>query len=100
MVRPSTAGIIIALMKADVTLAPQFHHINDVESIRDTFNDQGAVFINECDEQSLITLAKQLGRIAKPRNEVGTGTGVSNIRCAPGLEGKGYSSEGWCLLIK
>lgn len=96
MVRSSTTGVVIALMKTDVLLAPQFHHIKDVDSIRDTFNDQGAVFINGCDEQSLIILAKHLGRIAKPRNEVGTGTGVSNIRCAPGLEGKGYSSEGWC----
>ncbi len=81
-------------MKTDVLLAPHFHHIKDVDSIRHTFDDRGAVFINGCDEQGLVILAKQLGRIAKPRNEVGTGTGVSNIRCAPGLKGKGYSSEG------
>ncbi|KAL8733198.1 MAG: hypothetical protein Q9166_002215 [cf. Caloplaca sp. 2 TL-2023] len=62
--------------------------------LEETFDKDGAVFIDGCDEQGLITLAKQLGRIAKPRNEVGSGTGVSNIRFAPGLIGKGYSSEG------
>jgi len=73
-----------------------FHSRNssNVDSIRETYAEQGAVFIHGCDEQSLIILAEQLGRVAKPRNEVGTGTGVSNIRCAPGLKGKGYSSEG------
>lgn len=94
MVRSSTVGTRVVLLKTDVLLAPQFHHIKDVDSIRETFAEQGAVFIHGCDEQSLIILAEQLGRVAKPRNEVGTGTGVSNIRCAPGLKGKGYSSEG------
>ena len=73
---------------------PTFHPIKDLSAIRQTFDRDGAVFINGCDEQSLVTLGKQLGRIVKPRNEVGSGTGVSNIRFAPGLEGKGYSSEG------
>ncbi|KAL8784872.1 MAG: hypothetical protein Q9195_008865 [Heterodermia aff. obscurata] len=72
---------------------PSFHSVKDLSAIRQTFDRDGAVFINGCDEQSLITLAKQLGQIVKPRNEVGSGTGVSNIRFAPRLEGKGYSSE-------
>ncbi len=94
MMRSSTVETRVVLLKTDVLLAPQFHHIKDVDFIRETFAEQGAVFIHGCDEQSLIILAEQLGRVAKPRNEVGTETGVSNIRCAPRLKGKGYSSEG------
>ena len=44
-------------------------------------------------------MSEQLGAIAKPRNEVGAGTGVSNIRFAPDLAGKGYSSEGESLFL-
>ena len=50
--------------------------------------------MNDCDEAALIRVSRQLGRVVKPRNEVGDGAGISNIRFAPGMVGKGYSDEG------
>lgn len=81
----------------DAILEPCFHHISDIDDIRKTYDQDGAVFLDGCDEENMVILAKQLGRVAKPRNEVVAGTGVSNIRYAPGLIGKGYSSEGWSI---
>lgn len=39
-------------------------------------------------------LAHQLGQVVRPRNEATPGSGVSRIRFASDLIGKGYSSEG------
>lgn len=68
--------------------------MNDLATIRREYNETGVVFIRDADEASLVSLSKKLGSIAKPRNEVSGGNGVSNIRCAPDLVGKGYSSQG------
>ncbi|KAL9024425.1 MAG: hypothetical protein Q9196_006526 [Gyalolechia fulgens] len=74
---------------------PTFHNADEVETIRKAFADDGCVFVDGCGGSlPLLRLSAQLGRIVKPRNEVSAGSGVSNIRCAPDLEGKGYSSEG------
>ncbi|KAI5794984.1 hypothetical protein EDC01DRAFT_721925 [Geopyxis carbonaria] len=74
-------------------ITPEFHDRHDTKAIRKTFLEKGIVFLQGCDEQKLVELTRRLGRIVKPRNEVSAGTGVTNIRCAPALEGKGYSSE-------
>lgn len=72
-----------------------FYDIHDIEGIRTELARNGCAFAEGCDGQlALARLSEQLGVIAKPRNEVGAGTGVSNIRFAPDLTGKGYSSEG------
>ena len=72
----------------------KFHDSQDFDEIKKSFFQDGIAFINGCDEKNLLKLANLMGTIVKPRNEKATGTGVSNIRFAPGLEGKGYSSEG------
>ncbi|KAI1332430.1 hypothetical protein F5Y16DRAFT_394502 [Xylariaceae sp. FL0255] len=73
--------------------APEFIDSHDHEAVRKEFLYAGIVLVENCEEQSLIQLAQHLGEPVQPRNETTSGTCVSNIRCAPGLEGKGYSSE-------
>ena len=73
--------------------APQFLSISDTAGIWSRFRQDGIVFVEGVTESSLVTLSQKFGRIFKPRNDV-SGTGVSNIRYAPGLTGKGYSTEG------
>ena len=81
-------------MITNLISVPQFCNIRDIQSIRNSVAEKGYAFIEECDENSMVALAMQLGRIVTPRNESKSGSGVSNIRCAPSLVGKGYSSEG------
>ena len=73
---------------------PDFYNIDDLSGISHAFCRDGLVFVDGCNEESLVKLGGHFGQIVKPRNETSTGTGVSNIRAAPGLVGKGYSSEG------
>jgi len=72
----------------------KFHDSQDFNEIKKRYFQDGVAFINRCDEQNLLKLANFMGTIVRPRNEKATGTRVSNIRYAPSLEGKGYSSEG------
>ncbi|KAJ7662804.1 hypothetical protein DFH06DRAFT_1268739 [Mycena polygramma] len=72
---------------------PAFHDLDDLDTIRKTFYKDGIAYVRDVDEAKLVALGNQLGSIVKPRNETCKGTGVSNIRFAPGLEGKGYSSQ-------
>ncbi|KAF2752732.1 putative haloacid dehalogenase-like hydrolase [Pseudovirgaria hyperparasitica] len=72
---------------------PDFHDTLDLDGIRKAFYRDGMVFLQNCDEDKLVALGENLGTIARPRNELAGGRGVSNIRCAPGLEGKGYSNQ-------
>ncbi|KAL2852256.1 hypothetical protein BJX68DRAFT_275060 [Aspergillus pseudodeflectus] len=73
-------------------LEPKFHRPTSLEAIQEDFYNKGVAFIEGCDEESLTKLAHQFGDIVRPRNEV-NGAGISNIRFAPSLAGKGYSSE-------
>ncbi|KAJ6473384.1 hypothetical protein C8R47DRAFT_1187546 [Mycena vitilis] len=72
---------------------PVFHDLDDLDAIRRTFYRDGIAYVQGVDEASLVALGNHFGSIVKPRNEAGKGTGVSNIRFAPGLVGKGYSSQ-------
>ncbi|GAP90669.1 putative haloacid dehalogenase-like hydrolase [Rosellinia necatrix] len=74
-------------------VAPEFTDAGDFQKIRERFYKDGVAFIENCDEDRLIAFTKSLGVAVRPRNETTNGTGVSNIRCVPGLAGKGYSSE-------
>ncbi|KAJ0416569.1 hypothetical protein BJY00DRAFT_326198 [Aspergillus carlsbadensis] len=73
-------------------LEPKFHLPTSLESIQEDFYNKGIAFVEQCNEESLTKLAHQLGDIVRPRNEA-NGAGISNIRFAPSLAGKGYSSE-------
>lgn len=75
-------------------LTPKFQQASDIDQIREAFYEDGVTFVDDCDEDTLVKLGESFGTVAKPRNEVTGGKGVSNIRCAPGLEGKGYSNQG------
>lgn len=68
---------------------PTFLDFHEFESIRKTFYRDGVVFVDKINEERLVALSESLGSIVKPRNEVAGGRGVSNIRCAPNLIGKG-----------
>lgn len=96
-VKPSRPAFLQFDTHADISQkGPTFHDADDIQAIRKALSDDGCVFVDGCGGSlSLVRLSAQLGRIAKPRNEVGAGTGVSNTRYAPGIEGKGYSSDGW-----
>ncbi|KAJ7864918.1 hypothetical protein B0H13DRAFT_1898874 [Mycena leptocephala] len=72
---------------------PTFHNLHDLDKIQKTFYKDGIAYVDGVDETKLIALGNHFGSIAKPRNETVNGTGMSNIRFAPGLEGKGYSSQ-------
>ncbi|KAL3485245.1 hypothetical protein BJX62DRAFT_243159 [Aspergillus germanicus] len=73
-------------------LEPKFHPPTNLEAIQKDFYNKGVAFIEGCNEESLTKLAHQFGDIVRPRNEV-NGAGISNIRFAPSLAGKGYSSD-------
>jgi hypothetical protein len=73
--------------------AHKFNDAQDLHAIREQFYRDGVAFFENCDEESLIGISKTLRETVRPRNETASGTGISNIRFAPGLEGKGYSSE-------
>ncbi|KAL3468542.1 hypothetical protein BJX64DRAFT_246192 [Aspergillus heterothallicus] len=79
------------------TLEPKFYLPTDDEAIRKEFFDKGIAFIKGCNEAGLRRLAHQLGDIVRPRNEQINGSGISHIRCAPSLAGKGYSSQGMMI---
>ncbi|PWY88065.1 Clavaminate synthase-like protein [Aspergillus sclerotioniger CBS 115572] len=72
---------------------PTFHAPSDINAIRESVYTNGIAFVGGCDEDSLVTLANHLGQVVRPRNEKTPGSGVSNIRFASNLVGKGYSSE-------
>ncbi|RDW72324.1 uncharacterized protein DSM5745_07496 [Aspergillus mulundensis] len=72
---------------------PVFHLPSDLQGIQEDFYEHGIAFLKDCDEVKLGQLANQLGEVVRPRNEKTSGTGISNIRYDPSLEGKGYSSE-------
>jgi hypothetical protein len=72
---------------------PKFHPPTNLEAVQEDFYNKGVAFIEGCNEESLTKLAHQFGDIVRPRNEV-NGAGISNIRFAPSLAGKGYSSDG------
>ncbi|KAI9039362.1 putative haloacid dehalogenase-like hydrolase [Aspergillus affinis] len=72
---------------------PEFHTPSDIDGVRQDLFTKGIAFIEGCDEDSLVDVANQLGEINRPRNEKLHGSGVSHIRFAPNLTGKGYSSE-------
>lgn len=67
---------------------------SDIDGVRQDLFTKGIAFVEECDETSLVHLGNQLGEIVRPRNEKTHGSGISHIRFAPDLTGKGYSSEG------
>lgn len=75
-------------------IEPTFHHPSNIEAIKEDFYSKGIAFIEGCDEKALAELARKFGSIVKPRNESTSCSGISNIRFAPSLVGKGYSSEG------
>ncbi|PWY72697.1 Clavaminate synthase-like protein [Aspergillus eucalypticola CBS 122712] len=72
---------------------PTFYDPSDIESIRASVFNNGIAFVEGCEEEALVGLARQLGQIVRPRNEETPGSGVSRIRFASDLVGKGYSSE-------
>ncbi|KAJ6492030.1 hypothetical protein C8R45DRAFT_1073427 [Mycena sanguinolenta] len=72
---------------------PTFHDVDDLDKIQKAFYKDGIAYVQGVDEAKLVALGNYFGSIIKPRNETGNGTGISNIRFAPGLEGKGYSSQ-------
>lgn len=74
--------------------APIFYLPSDVEGIRKAILTDGIAFVEKCDETLLVSLANEFGEIVRPRNERIEGSGISHIRFAPNLAGKGYSSEG------
>ncbi|KAF4157931.1 hypothetical protein CNMCM6069_004810 [Aspergillus lentulus] len=73
--------------------SPEFHLASDIDGVRQDLFTKGIAFVEECDETSLVHLGNQLGEIVRPRNEKTHGSGISHIRFAPDLTGKGYSSE-------
>ncbi|KAL4920936.1 hypothetical protein BDW62DRAFT_220372 [Aspergillus aurantiobrunneus] len=75
------------------TKDPVFYPASEFQKILEAFHNDGIAFIEGCDEDRLGQLASQFGEIVKPRNEKTNGTGISNIRFAPTLVGKGYSAE-------
>ncbi|KAL4881021.1 HAD-like domain-containing protein [Aspergillus karnatakaensis] len=72
---------------------PVFHPPSDLLGIQEDFYNRGIAFLDGFDEDSLSQLASKFGDVIRPRNEKTSGTGISNIRFAPSLAGKGYSSE-------
>lgn len=70
-----------------------------MDRVREDLFTKGIAFIEGCDEDSLVEVANQLGEINRPRNEKLNGSGVSHIRFAPNLVGKGYSSEGMSSVL-
>ncbi|PKX98638.1 putative haloacid dehalogenase-like hydrolase [Aspergillus novofumigatus IBT 16806] len=73
--------------------SPEFHLPSDIDGVRQDLFTKGIAFVEECDETSIVHLGNQLGEIVRPRNEKAHGSGISHIRFAPNLTGKGYSSE-------
>ncbi|KAI0191105.1 hypothetical protein F4808DRAFT_444119 [Astrocystis sublimbata] len=73
--------------------APTFIEPHHSQEIWETLYRDGVVFIQNCNEESLVHVSKSLGVPVGPRNAKSEGSFVSNIRCAPDLVGKGYSSE-------
>ncbi|KAL4888253.1 Clavaminate synthase-like protein [Aspergillus ambiguus] len=72
---------------------PVFDLPSDIEAIRERLFRTGIAFIRDSGIDSLVMLGTNLGTVIRPRNEQHPGTGISNIRYAPSLRGKGYSSE-------
>ncbi|KAL4808821.1 HAD-like domain-containing protein [Aspergillus unguis] len=71
---------------------PVFHPATDIQAIVQDFYTKGIAFIKGCNEMTLADLAGQFGIIVRPRHEKLSGTGISHIRFAPALIGKGYSN--------
>ncbi|KAL2868584.1 HAD-like domain-containing protein [Aspergillus lucknowensis] len=75
------------------TTGPTFYSITCNEVIKMELRKNGIAFLSIDDGESLRKLGNEHGVVIRPRNEGPDGSGISNIRFAPSLVGKGYSSD-------